>query len=488
MNCSDNPRIFGVPAGTALTYESFMECIHPDDREYINTKWMAGVAGEPYDVEHRIIADDKVKWVREKAELFFNDSGEVVRAIGVTQDISYCKQAENDLQKAKEQAEAANIAKSQFLANMSHEIRTPMSVIMGFANLLAMEELTDEQKTQAVLIQKAGKSLLRIIDDVLDFSRIEAGKLEVRIGEYTLKKLLDRVESMMQPLTVKKGLDFKLSCSKRLPAMIHTDDDRLVQCLVNLIGNAIKFTDKGSIHLKVSLEKRRKKSFVRFDAKDTGMGIPPDKHASIFTSFTQVDGSHTRKQGGTGLGLTITKELAELLGGDLSFTSEVGAGSVFSLVIPAAADTSILPRAADRSEESVSESQPVDNLTFRGRILVAEDEEGSHILADRILTRLGLEVVIAADGKEAIEKALRESWDLIFMDIQMPGMNGYEVVRKLRHEGITTPIIALTAYAMPSDRKKCLRAGCDGYISKPFESKDVQKVLSSHISIADSQT
>jgi CheY-like chemotaxis protein len=337
-----------------------------------------------------------------------------------------------------------------------------------------------------MLIQKAGKSLLRIIDDVLDFSRIEAGKLEVRTREFTLKKLLDRVESMMKPLAAKKKLDFKLSCSKRLPAMIHTDKDRLAQCLVNLIGNAIKFTDKGNVHLKVSLEKRRNKSFVRFDVKDTGIGIAPDKYESIFSSFTQVDGSHTRKQGGTGLGLTITKELAGLLGGDLSFTSEVGAGSVFSLVIPAGVDKapSILPRGDDRSEESISQSQPADNLTFHGRVLVAEDEEGSQILAEKILKRFGLEVVIAADGKEVIEKALRESWDLIFMDIQMPVMDGYETVRKLRQEGITTPVVALTAYAMPEDREKCLDAGCDDYISKPFEPKDLQEVLSSHISIA----
>ena len=479
----ENYQIFGVPVGTAITYESFLECVHPDDREYVNTKWMAGVAGEPYDVEHRIIADGKIKWVREKAELFFNDSGEVIRAVGVTQDITERKQAENDLQKAKERAEAANIAKSQFLANMSHEIRTPMSVITGFANLLAMEELTDEQKTQAMLIQKAGKSLLRIIDDVLDFSRIEAGKLEIRTKEFPLKKLLHRVESMMQPLAAKKKLDFEVSFSKRLPAMIDTDEDRLMQCLVNLIGNAVKFTHEGNVHLKVSLEKRGNRSFVRFDVKDTGMGIAPDKHESIFFSFTQVDGSHTRKHGGTGLGLTITKELAGLLGGDLSFTSEVGAGSVFSLVIPAGLDrkSSTLPGGDERPEESVSQSQPIDNVTFSGRVLVAEDEEGSQILAEKILKRFGLEVVIAENGKEAIEKALRESYDLILMDIQMPVLDGYEAVRKLRREGITTPIIALTAYAMPGDKEKCLAAGCDAYISKPFELKELRKVLTSQI-------
>ena len=414
-----------------------------------------------------------------------DDEGRIDYIIIVSIDTTERKQAEERLQEAKQQAEVANIAKSQFLANMSHEIRTPMSVITGFADLLISEEDPDEQKSYVDLIQKAGESLLRIIDEILDVSKIEAGKLEIKIEDCSLDKLVSGIEVMMQPLARQEGLRFDVFRCGRLPATIQTDSGRLRQCLMNLIGNAIKFTRRGHVHLKVSADHMQPTPFLRFDVEDTGIGIPQDKHVAVFDTFSQADGSHTRQYGGTGLGLTITKQLAQLLGGDLSFTSQEGKGSVFSLVIPAGVDAESSPLSGEgvQTKEATTKSVITDNLHFSGKVLVVEDAQGCQILAQRILKRYGLEVVIAEDGNEAVEKTLQESFDLILMDIQMPVLNGLEATKQLREEGITTPIAALTAYAMPENRDKCMAAGCDDYISKPIDQNELRRVLSKYVPV-----
>ncbi len=381
------------------------------------------------------------------------------------------KQIKNVLEVAKKQAEEGTLAKSRFLANMSHEIRTPMNAIMGFSELLADETLTDEQSDYVGTIRNSGKHLVQLIDDILDFSKIEAGKLDIEMGNCSLKHLFAAVESMMRSVALEKDLKFKVCESSGLPANIHTDQTRLQQCLINLVNNAIKFTEKGHVYLNVSLEDRDNQPFIRFDVEDTGIGIPPEKQKDIFEPFTQADGSTSRKYGGTGLGLAITRQLAELLGGELTLTSEEGKGSVFSLVIPAGLDVAKQPLldSYNMSEQIEIGKEKREQPEFSGNVLVAEDVKTNQILVESLLNKIGLTVTIAEDGLEAVESTLNQEFDLILMDIQMPNMNGYEATQELRQKGITTPIVALTANAMNGDDKKCIEAGCDDYLSKPLE-------------------
>jgi len=380
-------------------------------------------------------------------------------------------------------AETANIAKREFLANMSHEIRTPMNAIIGFGDILSDEDLTDQQRSYVDTIRTGAKNLLNIINDILDFSKIEAGKMEVEITDCSLKKLFAAIESMMRPMASRKGLDFTVREDGALPANIKSDPARLQQCLLNLTSNAIKFTKEGHVYVNVSLLEQNNKPWIRFEVADTGIGIPPDKQKAIFESFTQADGTTTRRFGGTGLGLAITKQLAELMGGEISLTSEQGKGSVFTLIIPAGVDVTKQPF-LDRhniGEHMQAGSDTSEKLRFAGNVLVAEDVKTNQMLIKAILTKLGLTTTIVEDGNQAVQKALTGKFDIIFIDIQMPNMNGYDATKALRKQGISTPIIALTAHAMKGDDKKCFEAGCDDYLTKPLDRHQLLEKISKYL-------
>lgn len=386
--------------------------------------------------------------------------------------------------KMTQEAIEAGRAKGEFLANMSHEIRTPMNAIVGFSSLLAEEELTSEQEEYVSAIQNGSDNLLGLINDILDFSKIEAGQMDVEKVEFSLGKLLRSVSALMKPSADEKGLEFKIIEVGELPANIFTDPTRLRQCLINLVGNAIKFTANGHVHIRLSLENKKDGSYITIKVEDSGIGIPQDRQQDMFDSFTQADGSTTRKYGGTGLGLAITKQLAGLLGGLLSVSSEEGAGSVFSLTIPTGIDASKEPVLKRNIVAAESGTKPrIEQVNFTGSVLVAEDNKVNQKYMELMLGKMGFEVTISADGNATVEKGLSCQYDLIFMDIQMPFKNGYEVTGILRKEGITTPIIALTAHAMVGDDEKCISAGCDDYLSKPVNKKELLDVISKYLII-----
>ncbi len=483
---------------------SWEKLVHADDLATTTSVLNAHLQNQTssYEAEYRLRhKSGRWIWILDKGRILErDDNGQPLRACGTHLDITERKETEARLTEAKERAEqmsweltnatalandmaaraeAANAAKSQFLANMTHEIRTPMNAILGFSDLLVEQELMDEQREYVNLIRDSGQHLLGLINDVLELSKIEAGKLRVDREDCRLTAALHCVEAMMRSLADQKGLEFRVFLDPDVPDRIRTDCARLRQCLVNLIGNAIKFTETGHVHLYVHVESPQQEPHLRFDVEDTGIGIAPEKQDQIFEAFVQADGTTTRKYGGTGLGLTITKKLADLLGGTVSVKSELGRGSVFSLTIAVGLCLSDNALPADGS---VATGSPCNrDRKLSGRVLVAEDVKTNQILIRLMLQRLGLDVTLVENGNEAIREATRNAYDLILMDVEMPEKNGHEATRELRSLGVTTPIIALTAHAMKEDRQDCLAAGCDDYLAKPVEREQLIAVLAKHL-------
>jgi signal transduction histidine kinase/CheY-like chemotaxis protein len=402
-------------------------------------------------------------------------------------EIEYLGDSFNDmiekLESTDNQLKNATRIKSEFLANMSHEIRTPMNAIIGFGDLLAEEKLSHQQRLYVNTIRSAGQNLLILINDILDFSKIEAGKLTIDKTECDLGEILGHIDSLMRPAASNKGLDFQILQCGPLPQKITTDFTRVCQCLINLVNNAIKFTEKGHVYVNVTYEKNNDSPFVRFDVEDTGIGISDKAKETIFESFTQADSSTTRRYGGTGLGLTISRKLIQMLDGQLTLKSIYGKGSTFTFTIPA--DSNVRPTEfLDKynfvnhfTDPALDEKQ----LSFSGSVLVAEDNPSSQMLIKLLLEKVGITAEMANNGVEAVELAMNRSFDLILMDMQMPKLNGYEATRELRRNGLKTPIIALTANAMKDDDKICFSAGCSDYLSKPIKKKQLHAMLAKYL-------
>jgi len=376
-------------------------------------------------------------------------------------------------------AEQASAAKSQFLANMSHEVRTPLNGVIGMTGLLLDTELSRDQRQYAEIVRRSGESLLTLVNDILDFSRIDAGKLTLEILDFDLRTLLDEVAGIMVLRAAEKRIELTCAVSPDAPTLLRGAPDRLRQILINLLGNALKFTNQGSVKLRAALAQETARDIVlRFSVRDTGIGIPADKLGLLFNSFTQVDGSATRRFGGTGLGLAISKQLAELMGGEIGVSSEDRVGSEFWFTA----------RFEKQSPDAVAKQPPTPRPTLRSmprtnvRVLVAEDNITNQRVAMGILRKLGLRADAVANGREAMEALRSVPYDLVLMDVQMPEMDGLEATRAARAPGsgilnCKIPIIAMTAHAMHGDREHCLAAGMDDYIAKPVTPADLSVVL-----------
>ena len=436
-----------------------------------------------------------------------DDEGKITHYVAVKEDITQRKRAEeqlnayavamatsnHELEQSNRRAEAANRTKSEFLANMSHEIRTPMTAILGYADILADSVERPEQQEAVQTIKRNSNHLLGLVNDILDLSKIEAGKVQVEHLPVSPFAVLGDVVSLMRVRADARGLPLKLEYFSPIPQIIQTDPTRMRQILVNLVGNAIKFTETGGVTIAVRLvdcagtmHSGSAEPKLQCDVIDTGVGMSPQTLEHLFQPFQQADASTTRKFGGTGLGLAISKRLAKLLGGDVTASSTPGKGSTFTLTIAIGPleGVALIDQPNEAIAQIAARSKPAagGQARLEGRILLAEDGPDNQRMIAFILRKMGAEVHICDNGQKAMEKALatlpgwgqryddsKVPFDVILMDMQMPVMDGYEATRRLRQQGYTGPILALTAHAMKDDMQKCLDAGCDAYLTKPIE-------------------
>jgi PAS domain S-box-containing protein len=442
--------------------------IDPRDLDEAKTAWERHEAtGAPYRPEYRIIRqDDREVWVAGASKLFSDPDGRPLRLIGAIQNITARKAVEQALVQAKDAAEAANRAKSTFLATMSHEIRTPLNGVLGMAQAMAAGDLTAQQRERLDVIRQSGETLLAILNDVLDLSKIEAGKLELEDGEFDIGDLARGAHAAFGAVAERKGLVFALSVEPAARGRYGGDATRVRQILYNLVSNALKFTETGEVSVCVT----RDGGDLKLTVSDTGIGIAPERLASLFQKFEQADASTTRRYGGTGLGLAICRELAQLMGGTIEAQSRPGHGTTFLAVLP----LTWLAETAAPVEASTDAGAGSAGELVALRVLAAEDNEVNRLVLRTLLGQVGVEPMMVENGKQAVEAWAREPWDVILMDVQMPEMDGPTATGIIRAREAAegrprTPIVALTANAMSHQVAEYRACGMDGFVAKPIE-------------------
>lgn len=463
------------------------QVVHPDHLEDFIDLNERVFTGESVSMRFRIIGlKGTTRWMETHAAPLRDPSGAVVSHVAVTYDVSERVAMEQQLLEARDAAIAGTRAKSEFLANISHEIRTPMTAILGWTEVLQQrfEDHADVADKLGV-IQQNGQHLLTVLDGVLDLSRIEAGKATVTATAIDPAALVRETRDALLPRISGSSIELRVEVADGVPSRIISDETRIRQVLINLCNNALKFTERGFVCIRVRRDDRGGAPTVIFEVEDTGSGIPPEDLDRVCQAFEQVDGSLSRNHGGVGLGLAISRSIADLLGGSLGLTSELGSGTVVRLRLPIVelgVEDRVAKAPCPDELERLTDSHSLEGC----RILLAEDGRDNQLLITHLLRRAGCSVEIAGDGREALQMvaascAAQAPFDAILMDIQMPVLDGHSATRSLRSDGIDTPVIALTAHAMNGDRERALEAGCDGYMTKPVRAADLVKVLAHHI-------
>ena len=472
------------------TYEELFgdiwSSIDPRDRPATMAAWeLHAKDGAAFQPEYRVIrSDGREVWTAGTAKLIADEEGRPLRLIGALRNVTAQKSAERALVQAKEDAESANRAKSAFLATMSHEIRTPLNGVLGMAQAMAADaDMTEIQRERLEVIRQSGESLLAILNDVLDLSKIEAGKLELESAQFEVDALAKTAHATFQAIAEAKGLSFELSLDRAAHGVYEGDQVRVRQILWNLVSNALKFTAKGGVKVRVG----RERGGLSLTVFDSGIGMTAFQLAGLFRKFEQADASTTRKFGGTGLGLAICRELAELMGGTISATSAPGMGSTFTAHLPlkkvARAAPKPKPAAGPRARPQPEAGRPI-------RVLAAEDNAMNQLVLKTLLAQVGIEPVIVADGRQAVEAWEREPWDVILMDVQMPLMDGPTATALIRTRERAqgrkrTPIVALTANAMSHQVAEYLQSGMDGVVAKPIEAGRLYDAVQAAVDGAD---
>jgi len=464
--------------------DSWIGRIHPDDKESVLdafTRHLNDLTGKtPYDMEYRILKKNgEYAYHRVTGETLRDENGNALRVVGAQMDITESKNILLEAKRNQKAAEAANQAKSTFLANMSHEIRTPMNSIIGFSELAQDADISPETREYLNRITNSAKWLLQIINDILDLSKVESGNIEIETIPFNLRELLTSCKDAIMSRAVEKNIDLQFYAESSFGKTLLGDPTKLRQVLLNLLSNAVKFTDNGSIKLSVSIKNETEKDVtLRFEVKDTGIGMTPEQSIRMLEPFVQADVSTTRKYGGTGLGIPITKELVGLMGGKLDIESEFGKGTAIGFELTL--NTTEMETETSKAGNAIKE---LDKPTFKGEVLVCEDNPMNQKVIINHLHRVGLNVEIAENGYEGIMKVQArfdkgvKPFDLILMDIHMPVMDGLEAAPKIIQMGTGTPIVAMTANIMADDRELYKTAGMDDYVGKPFTSQELWRCL-----------
>ena len=482
------------------TFGEWESRIHPDDHDQALNTIEAYMSGQvpSLEMEHRLRhKEGTYRWILTRGTIIKEESTHSSRIVGIHIDVSDRKAAEEVLRQAKDAAEAASRAKSQFLANMSHEIRTPMNGVLGLADLLVRYPLGQKERQLTQSIHRSGTVLLSIINDILDFSKIEAGKLQLEMVPFEIHRTIREVVELSEPDALKKQLKLSLQIDQGVPTYLLGDPMRLRQVIVNLVSNAIKFTERGTISVEVVLKETRYEQYgVSISVTDTGIGISPEAQAHIFDAFSQADGSTTRKYGGTGLGLAIVKQLVTMMGGNIELQSRPGEGSRFQFLAYFGACAEGAQMQPDmltpvaKHPAMIETRPPTDRATVR--ILLVEDNPVNREVACGMLEMLHCQIDTAENGQEALDATAKTDYALVLMDCQMPEMDGLTATKLIRaremerskqdtHTGNPScrhlPIVALTAHAMQGDREQCLSVGMDDYLTKPFTLVQIEQVL-----------